>query len=120
MSKSCRVRLLRASISATATVGAISRPSPWTKSTADTWASRSQHSGSWPCAWAHSWLASRQAEAPSVSGVELPAVRVPRPDALSKAGLSVASLSIEVSGRRMLSRETPRKLTTRSSKNPRS
>src|SRR3546814_1902920 len=72
-----------------------------------------------PCAAAHSSLDSRQAAAPSVSGVELPAVRVLRPEALSKAGLSVASFSIEVSARRMLSRATPRKLTTRSSKKPR-
>src|SRR3546814_1627016 len=80
-------------------VGAISRPSPCTKSTAAVCASRMWHSTSWPCACAHSSLDSRQAAAPSVSGVELPAVSVPRPEALSKAGLSVASFSIEVSDR---------------------
>ena len=57
--------------------------------------------------------------APSVSGVELPAVIVapsPRPN----TGLSLASFSTELSGRRFWSRARPRYEVSRSSKNPRS
>ena len=58
------------------------------------------------CAAAHSSLASSTVEAPSVSGVELPAVIVavgPEP----KTGRSVASFSSEESGRRVSSRVRP-------------
>ena len=82
----------------------------------DEWAMSSHHK----LAAAHSSDATRQAAAPSVSGVELPAVSVPLPEVRSNAGLSVASFSSDVSGRSTLSRATPRKLTTRSSKKPRS
>ena len=56
-------------------------------------------------------------EAPSVSGVELPAVIVAS-SPLPKTGLSLASFSIEESGRRLRSRETPMKLVMRSSWKP--
>jgi len=50
--------------------------------------------------------------APSVSGVELPAVKVPWPEVRSNAGLSLPNFSIEVSARRLLSRLRPLKTAT--------
>ena len=52
-----------------------------------------------------------------MSGVEFPAVIV-APSPLPNTGVSDASFSREVSGRRLVSRETPRYGVTRSSKNP--
>src|ERR1700733_6419907 len=68
------------------------------------------------CAAAHSSLASSTAEAPSESGVELPAVIVP--SAPPNTGLSLASFSTLESGRRFWSRSRPRNGTTRSSRKP--
>ena len=56
---------------------------------------------------AHSSLASSTVEAPSESGVELPAVIVP--SSPPKTGLSFASFSTVESGRRFWSRSRPRK-----------
>ena len=69
---------------------------------------------------AHSSLASNTAEAPSVSGVELPAVSVPWPLRRSNAGLSVANFSTVLSARTLLSMVRPwYSLSTRSLKKPR-
>ncbi len=63
--------------------------------------------------------ASSTVDAPSVSGVELPAVIVAGVSSrLPNTGLSAASLSIEVSGRRFASRTRPRYGVMRSSKKP--
>ena len=59
-----------------------------------------------PRSFAHSSDASSTAEAPSDSGVELPAVIVPFSP--PKTGLSFASFSSDVSGRRFWSRSSPR------------
>ena len=58
--------------------------------------------------------ASSTAAAPSVSGVELAAVSVPRSD-FSNEALSVAIFSRLISSRMLLSRNTPANGTTRSS-----
>ena len=72
-----RVRPLRASSRGTAYARAISRPSlPWTKSTAAASASTTAASAGRSRASAQSSDASSTVEAPSVSGVELPAVMV--------------------------------------------
>ena len=56
------------------------------------------------CACAHSSVASSATEAPSVSGVELPAVIVASPFFTPNTGLSVASFSGDELGRRLSSR----------------
>src|SRR3546814_1948927 len=63
-------------------------------------------------------LAIQQPAAPSVIGDEFPAVSVPSPLVLSKAGLSETSFSAEVSARGLASRSSSGNLMTRSSKNP--
>ena len=102
----------------TAYAGAISSPSlPCTKSTAAvSWSTR-KASGSRSCSEAHASELSSTAEAPSVSGVELPAVIV-APSPLPKTGLSFASDSTVESGRRLESRSSPRNGVTWSSKKP--
>ena len=66
---------------------------------------------------AHSSDASSTVEAPSVSGVELPAVMVAA-SPLPKTGLSLASFSTVESGRRLLSRSRPRNGVIWSSRKP--
>ena len=98
----------------------MSRPSsPWTKSTAaDSTSTTSASTGS-PRSAAHSSEEMSTADAPSVSGVELPAVMVgsasrPRP----KTGLSLPSFSAVESARRLVSRVTPLNGVIRSEKKP--
>ncbi len=69
---------------------------------------------------AQSSLASSATEAPSVSGVELPAVMVASPALTPNTGRSFANFSTEESARRLLSRYSPRNGVTRTSKKPRS
>ncbi len=64
----------------------------------------------------HSSVPSSTAEAPSLSGVELPAVIVP--SSPPKTGFSFASFSTVESGRRFWSRSSPRYGVTRSSSKP--
>lgn len=73
-----------------------------------------------PCSLAQSSLPSRTEEAPSVSGVEFPAVIVAGVlSFLPKTGESLAKDSAEESARMFVSRLTPRYGVERSSKNPR-
>ncbi|MNG23291.1 hypothetical protein D3C87_1714570 [compost metagenome] len=69
-----------------------------------------------PRSFAHSSLAKSTQDAPSVSGVEFPAVNVPF--TLSKAGFNLANFSIELSFLRLLSLSNPLKGVIISSKKP--
>ncbi len=81
---------MRSSSRGIAYAGAISSPSRlWTWSTAAVWASMKYACTGIPCSAAHSSLASSTVEAPSLSGVELPAVIVPSDP--PNTGFSLAS-----------------------------
>ena len=65
-------------------------------------------------------MASNATDAPSVSGVEFPAVIVASPAFTPKTGRSFAIFSTLASGRRLSSRYSPKNGVIRSSKKPRS
>jgi hypothetical protein len=125
-SKSSSVRPVRSSSRGMAKAPPMSSPSvPSTKDTAPGWASITCARGCRPRSAAHSSEARRTAEAPSDSGVELPAVIVGSGEPserffVPKTGFSLASFSSEVSARSDSSTESPCSGVIRSSKNPRS